>query len=88
MNGSQQLKAWMKRSTLNQREASIHLGIHYTTLNKLLAGSRPPGRETAIDIEAKTGIPVAAWTIRVGKRRKTVRAISRNANVGGSATHV
>lgn len=68
--GSTQLGDWLDRSRLDQRAGAKRLGIHYTTLNKFLTGVRSPGRETAIDIEAKTGIPVAAWSTRVGKRKK------------------
>lgn len=76
-HGSSQLKDWIARSHLNQREAAQKLELHYTTLNKILQGSRPPGRETAIVIEAVTGIPVAAWSTRVGKTKKSPKAKAR-----------
>lgn len=87
-HGSVQLAAWLKRSGMNQREAAKHLGIHWTVLNKLLKGTRLPGRNTAIDLQATTGIPVVAWTTRVAKVKKRKRASAKYANVGGAATHV
>lgn len=72
---------------MTQREAAETLGIHFTVLNKLLKGTRPPGRETAIVIEEKTGIPVAAWSTRVGKRRKADRRSAKTANVGRTEMH-
>ncbi len=86
--GSTQLEAWLKRAGLDQRAGAKQLGIHYTTLNKFVAGVRSPGRETAIAIEARTGIPVAAWSTRVGKRQKRRAQNARNANVDRAATHV
>ncbi len=86
--GSTQLGDWLDRSRLDQRQGAKALGIHYTTLNKLLSGIRSPGRETAIAIEAKTGIPVAAWSTRVGTRKKRSLRMAVSVNVDRAATHV
>jgi hypothetical protein len=51
----------MTRSNLNQTEAAAHIGIGYWYFNKILSGVRLPGRDVAVQIEAKTGIPVRAW---------------------------
>lgn len=87
-SGAQQLARWMKRSTRNQREAAAFLGLHWTIVNKYFKGHRSPSRETAILIEEKTGIPVAAWSTRVGKRQKRNGHNAKRANVGTVTTHV
>lgn len=69
-HGSQQLRDWLDRSKLNQREGADRLKIHYTTLNQWLSGRRVPGRQKATEIEREAGIPVVAWSTTVGKSRK------------------
>lgn len=77
-HGSQQLAEWIERSKLNQREAARKLGIHQSTLNKILKRTRLPGRHSAIAIRDTTGIPLDAWVeTRVGNRRKTDRPNAR-----------
>lgn len=87
IHGSQQLKAWLARSGYNQREAAKIWGIHWTTLNKWVLGLRPPGREMALLLEEKTGIPVSAWTTAVGKAKKTKPGGRKFAHVGRADTH-
>lgn len=70
VHGSQQLKDWLDRSHLNQRQGAVRLKMHWTTLNKLVLGIRFPGRLAALKLEQETGIPVGAWTPLVGKRKK------------------
>lgn len=86
-HGSLQLTAWLKRSKLDQREGAKVLKMHYTTLNKLLTMKRLPGREAAIELEEKTGIPVAAWTTVVGKAKKPKRRFAKTVNVDRVPTH-
>lgn len=52
---------WLDRSKLNQREAAVLLGMHFTHLNQILSGRRTPGLATAVQIEQVTGIAVEAW---------------------------
>ena len=76
--GSEQLVAWIERSRLTQSEAGEQLGLHRSTLNKILNGKRRPGRENAILIQRVAGIPVEAWSPTVvGKRRKRASAQSQ-----------
>lgn len=63
----------------DQRKGAQHLGIHFTTLNKLVSGKRLPGRQLAIDLQEKTGVPVVAWKpLEVGRRRRTDRKNGKN----------
>ena len=50
----------MKRAKLSQRKAAPVLGIHFTHLNKILAG-RSVGMVVAMKLEERAGIPVGAW---------------------------
>lgn len=78
VHGSLQLDAWLKRSKLNQRQGAKRLGMHWTTLNKLVLGIRFPSRLTAIRLEQETGIPVGAWTPIVPKRKKSISRRMQN----------
>lgn len=80
-DGCKRLRAWMKRSNLtNQAEAAEVLEIGYEYFTKIHRGLRLPGRDLAVHIERKTGIPVDAWvSSRMDKTRSLVGASGRNA---------
>jgi transcriptional regulator with XRE-family HTH domain len=83
MNGRERLAQWLDRSKLNQREAAVLFGIHYTHLNQILSGRRTPGLENAVTIERATGIPVEVWLAsEVGDEADTVSDASGNAVEG------
>lgn len=69
-HGSEQLRSWLKRGGYNQTQGAEILKIHKTTLSQWLSRVRYPGREKAAEVQAITGIPVAAWTTKVGKIKK------------------
>jgi plasmid maintenance system antidote protein VapI len=79
MHARDRLRVWLTRSKLTQREAARIFGIHYTFLNQILVGRRVPGRDTAVTIEAQTGIEVGAWMPpRVGTDAGTGTGDGRN----------
>jgi len=61
LKGREQLKAWMTRSRVNQREAAKIIGMDHTFLNQILSGRRFPALANAVRIERITGIPAEAW---------------------------
>jgi plasmid maintenance system antidote protein VapI len=61
-SGAEQLRDWIKRSSLTQRQAADRFGWDEAQLSHLLAGRRNLGLASAIKIERMTGIPVEAWT--------------------------
>ncbi len=60
-SGSQQLRQWIDRRGVNQREAAGLLGLNEVVLSQLLSGKRQPGLANAIRIERVTGISVESW---------------------------
>jgi transcriptional regulator with XRE-family HTH domain len=70
-HGSHQLKQWLERARLDQRQGAAKLGMHFTTLNKILLRKRVPTLKSAIRIERLTGVPMEAWAAPVvGKSKK------------------
>jgi transcriptional regulator with XRE-family HTH domain len=63
VSGSEQLRDWMRRREVNQREASELLGITDVFLSQILNGHRQPGLANAINIERKAGISVESWLL-------------------------
>lgn len=61
-DGREQLADWIVRCHLTQRNAAVKLGLHFTTLNKILSGCRRPGLSIAIQLQRLAGVPVEAWT--------------------------
>lgn len=59
--GIEQLKAWMQRSKMNQREMAAFLGWDETFVSRILRGRRKPGRANSVYLQEKTGIPVESW---------------------------
>lgn len=63
VSGSEQLRDWMARRTVNQHAAAELLGITDVFLSQLVNGHRQPGLANAINIERKTGIAVESWLL-------------------------
>lgn len=63
--GADAIWDWMERRGLNQRQASEIVEIDHTYLNHIVSGRRLPGRDLAVRIERKTGIPVEIWSTEV-----------------------
>lgn len=61
-SGRDQLRRWLERAHLTQREAARLLGMHFTSLSQILGQrERSPSLARAVRIERVTGIPVEAW---------------------------
>lgn len=83
MNGREQLRAWLERSRVSQREAARLLGVHFTHVSQILSGRRSPGLANAIAIERATGIPVESWVpIRKGTLASLVSVTSVKRRLG------
>ena len=69
------LRAWLKRSNLNQKDLAAQLRITDAFLSQLITGKRRAKLEILMLIEDITGVPVSAWAdITHGKtdlRRKS-----------------
>lgn len=61
--GAALLRDWIDRRGYNQAEAARFLNLSEPYLSMVLSGTRMPGRDRAVAIERKTGIPVAAWSL-------------------------
>lgn len=61
--GREQLRDWMKRRGVNQREAAILLGLNEVHFSQILNGHRQPGLANAVRIEQRTGISVESWAL-------------------------
>jgi transcriptional regulator with XRE-family HTH domain len=59
---SAQLRAWIRRAGLKQREVAGRLGISPAHLVNILTGRRIPSLHLAVRISSMSGIPVTAWT--------------------------
>ncbi len=78
MTGREQLRGWMDRMKVNQREASRLLDLDHTYLNQILSGRRLPALANAVKIERVTGIAVEAWLPTVdGKTSELVASDPR-----------
>ena len=85
ISGPEQLRDWMRRREVNQREASNLLGVTDVFVSQILNGQRQPGLANAINIERITGISVESWllngisetdsdeTVGAGKRKVAKR---------------
>lgn len=62
-SGPEQLRDWMSRREVNQREAAELLSITDVFLSQILNHVRTPGLANAIKIERQTGIPVESWLL-------------------------
>jgi hypothetical protein len=88
-HGAKQLTDWIaRRFDGNQTAAAEKLGLHKSTLNKILKRTRLPGRQIATALRDVAGIPLDAWVpTRVGKRPKPALPKGHNAQYwqGGNA---
>lgn len=71
--GREQLRAWIDRSKMTQREASKSLAMNEVMLSQVLAGDRTPSIQSAIRLEELTGIAVRSW------KRKPLRKTNHQA---------
>lgn len=62
LSGATQLADWMKRRGFNLEDAAEFFDWDPTYISKLLNGHRQPGRENAIELEDKAGIPIRSWS--------------------------
>ena len=60
-SGAEQLRDWMDRRGVNQRETAEMLGFHEVYLSQILHLKRVPGLANAIGIERLTGIAAESW---------------------------
>ena len=78
-HGSTQLADWIDRKDYSQAEAARKLGLHKSTLNKILKGTRLPGRQSATTIRDVAGVPLDAWMpTAVVRRAKRLAAKARS----------
>jgi transcriptional regulator with XRE-family HTH domain len=61
--GRDQLRDWIERRQVNQREAAELLSITDVFLSQILNNVRTPGLANAVKIERLTGIPVESWLL-------------------------
>lgn len=61
--GPEQLRDWMARRNINQKEAAETLSVNEVFVSQLLNRHRRPGLANAIKIERVTGIPVESWQL-------------------------
>lgn len=62
-HGREQLKDWMTRRAVNQREAADLIGMNEVHLSQIMTGQRVPGLSTAVKIEQHTGISIESWLL-------------------------
>jgi transcriptional regulator with XRE-family HTH domain len=87
-HGAQQLALWIARMGVTQTAAAGNLGIHKTTLSKILKRKRLPGRQIATNIRDLTGIPLDAWMpTPVGTLTKRAPRVGKTRNVDRLETH-
>jgi plasmid maintenance system antidote protein VapI len=87
-HGSILLAEWIARRFDGvQSAAAAKVGVHKSVMNKLLKGTRLPGRQTATILRDMAGIPLDAWVpTRGGKTRKTHQTKARNGQHWQGAT--
>lgn len=74
--GREQLRDWMERRGVNQREAAILLGLNEVHYSQILNGHRQPGLANAVRIEQRTGVSVESWALSELSDSTAVVAIS------------
>jgi plasmid maintenance system antidote protein VapI len=62
-DGREQLRDWMARRGVNQREAAALIGIHEVQFSQIMVGQRDPSLTTAVKIERRTGISIESWLL-------------------------
>lgn len=60
-SGIEQLRTWIARQGLTQREAAKALGWEESMMSHVLAGRRNLGLMLAAKVYRLTGIPIEAW---------------------------
>jgi transcriptional regulator with XRE-family HTH domain len=59
----EQLRAWLRRSKMKQKELARLLSVSEVYVSQLLKGIRSPGLANAFLIERHTGISAEAWLL-------------------------
>ena len=57
----QKIRSWMKRKGLSQRELARILGVHETTISRILTGTRRLGVRPAMRLAKEMGVPMEAF---------------------------
>lgn len=77
-SGREQLRAWIERQGMTQREAAKSLSMNEVMMSQVLAGDRTPSIQSAIRLEELTGITVRSW------KRRQIRKASQAAKPNGA----
>lgn len=81
MSGREQLRAWLVRSAMQDKELAQLLGISRAYLSQLLSGVRRPGLDIAESINTLTGVPMASWADKslstLGRPTRRIPPVSR-----------
>jgi len=57
----QKIRSWMKKQGLSQRELALKIGVHETTVSRILAGSRRLGIRPALRLAKEMGVPLESF---------------------------
>jgi transcriptional regulator with XRE-family HTH domain len=60
MSGKQ-IRSWMKKQGLSQRELARVIGVHETTVSRIITGSRRIGVRPAMLLAKEMGIPMETF---------------------------
>jgi transcriptional regulator with XRE-family HTH domain len=57
----QKIRSWMKKRGLSQRELARVLGVHETTVSRILMGTRRLGVRPAMRLAKEMGVPMETF---------------------------
>ena len=57
----QMIRSWMKKRGLSQRELARVLGVHETTISRILTGTRRLGVRPAMRLAKEMGVPMETF---------------------------
>lgn len=55
------IRAWMRKGGLSQRDLARLIGVHETTVSRILAGTRRLGVRPAMRLAREMGVPLEAF---------------------------
>jgi len=55
------IRSWMKKQGLSQRDLARVIGVHETTVSRILAGSRQLGVRPAMRLAKEMGVPMETF---------------------------
>lgn len=61
LNSAAQLRGWLAKRRISQREGAALLQLDATYLNAILSNRRRPGLPLAVRLEKQTGVPANSW---------------------------